>query len=139
MSTLAKAIMLAAKHHEGQKDKGGNPYVFHPFRLMLRAMKEEDRIVAVLHDTIEETALTLEDLRHEGFGAEIIAAVDSLTRREEESYDEFIMRIKRNPLARRVKVLDLQDNTELTRTKKPSEKTVKRLEKYSKALDMLLS
>jgi (p)ppGpp synthase/HD superfamily hydrolase len=138
MATLTKAIHLAATHHEGQMDKGGNPYLFHPLRLMMNAFTEEEQIVAVLHDTIEETSLTLEDLQTEGFSEKVVAAVDSLSRRKKESYEDFILRIKESPLARRIKVLDLQDNMNLTRTKKPTDKDRKRLEKYSSALDTLL-
>ncbi|QYR22489.1 HD domain-containing protein [Paenibacillus sp. sptzw28] len=138
MSTLTKAIVLAAKHHEGQKDKGGNPYIFHPIRLMLKGITEDEQIVAILHDTIEDTDLTLDDLRSEGFSGEIVEAVDSLSRRKNETYEEFIYRIKKDPLARRVKVYDLQDNMNLSRIKKPSVKDKERLKKYSKALDVLL-
>ncbi|PZD94595.1 GTP pyrophosphokinase [Paenibacillus sambharensis] len=139
MATLAKAIALAASAHEGQTDRGGSPYVFHPIRLMLRAVTGEEQIIAVLHDTIEDTSLTLEDLRKEGFSDSVVEAVDSLSRREEEDYDAFILRIKQNPLASRVKILDLLDNIEQTKKKKPSEKTHKRLDKYSRALDTLLT
>lgn len=139
MSTLARAIALAAQYHEGQTDKGGRPYVFHPLRLMLKALTEQEQIAAVLHDTIEDTDLTLDDLRKEGFSDEIVEAIDRLSRREDETYREFILRIKENRLAARVKILDLQDNMDLTRIKKPSEKDQKRLLKYSRALDTLLS
>ena len=138
MATLEKAIILAATHHAGQTDKGGDPYVFHPIRLMLKATNQAEQIVAILHDTIEETTLTLADLQTEGFSEEIVSAVDSLSRREEESYEAFILRIKQNPLARRVKILDLQDNMDLTKSKKPTVKDKKKLEKYSKAMDVLL-
>lgn len=139
MSTLARAIALAAQYHEGQTDKGGRPYIFHPLRLMLKALTEEEQIVAVLHDTIEDTDLTLDDLRREGFSDEIVEAIDRLSRRDDETYHEFILRIKENRLAARVKILDIQDNMDLTRIKKPSDKDRKRLEKYSRALDTLLS
>ncbi|CAM4340117.1 GTP pyrophosphokinase [Paenibacillus tarimensis] len=139
MATLAKAIALAASAHEGQTDRGGSPYVFHPIRLMLRAVTGEEQIIAVLHDTIEDTSLTLDDLRKEGFSDSVVEAVDSLSRREEEDYDTFILRIKQNPLASRVKILDLLDNIEQTKKKKPSDKTRKRLDKYSRALDTLLT
>lgn len=139
MSTLTRAIQIAASCHEGQTDKGGSPYVFHPLRLMLKALTEEEQIVAALHDTIEDSDLTLDDLRSEGFSEKVIEAIDRLSRREDENYHEFILRIKENRLASRVKILDLQDNMNLTRIKKPSEKDRKRLEKYSKALDTLLS
>lgn len=139
MSTLARAIALAAQYHEGQTDKGGRPYIFHPLRLMLKALTEEEQIVAVLHDTIEDTDLALDDLRREGFSDEIVEAIDRLSRRDDETYHEFILRIKENRLAARVKILDIQDNMDLTRIKKPSDKDRKRLEKYSRALDTLLS
>ncbi len=96
MATLAKAIILAAQNHEGQTDKGGNPYVFfHPFRLMLRALTEEEQIVAVLHDTIEDTTLTLDDLRNEGFSEEIVAAVDSLSKRKKRSRTRILLCVLR--------------------------------------------
>jgi len=138
MANLTKAIMLAAQYHEGQTDKGGNPYVFHPLRLMLKAYGETEQIVAALHDTIEDTELTLPLLREAGFSETIIEAVDALSRRKKESYEDFILRIKDNPLARRVKVYDLQDNMDLTRINKRTEKDKERLKKYSRALDVLL-
>lgn len=138
MANLTKAIMLAAQYHEGQTDKGGNPYVFHPLRLMLKAYGETEQIVAMLHDTIEDTELTLPLLREAGFSETIVEAVDALSRRKKESYEDFILRIKDNPLARRVKVYDLQDNMDLTRIKKRTEKDKERLKKYSRALDVLL-
>jgi (p)ppGpp synthase/HD superfamily hydrolase len=99
MSTLTKEIVLVAKHHEGQKDKGGNPYIFHPIRLMLKGITEDEQIVAILHHTIEDTDLTLDDLRKEGYSSEIVEVVDSLSRRKNETYEEFIYRIKKDPLA----------------------------------------
>ena len=138
MSNLTKAILLATEYHEGQTDKGGNPYIFHPIRLMLKAYNEEEQIIAVLHDTIEDTTLTLDKLREEGFSEDIVEAIDALSRRKKESYEDFILRIKDNSLARRIKVYDLQDNMDLTRIKKKTEKDKDRLKKYSKALDVLL-
>jgi len=137
MSTLTRAIVLAAQHHEGQTDKGGNPYILHPLRLMLQASTDEERIVALLHDVVEDTALTLDDLRCEGFSKQIVEAIDRLTRRPGESYDQFIERIKGNDLARRVKILDLEDNSDLSRIPNPSEVDKRRLEKYRKALSVL--
>ncbi|MEO3945266.1 hypothetical protein [Gorillibacterium sp. CAU 1737] len=138
MATLTRAIILAAKFHDGQKDKGNLPYLFHPLRLMLNALTEEEQIIAVLHDTIEETDLTLEDLRKEGFSDEIVEAIDALSRRKKERYEDFILRIKQNSLARRVKILDLQDNLSPLRTRKRSDKDRDRMKKYSRALDTLL-
>ncbi|MDO3408258.1 GTP pyrophosphokinase [Saccharibacillus sp. CPCC 101409] len=139
MSMLTKAITIAARCHEGQTDKGGQPYIFHPFRLMLRALTEDEQIVAALHDTVEDSDLTLDDLRREGFSDEIVEAVDRLSRRESETYEAFILRIKGHRLAARVKILDLQDNMDLTRIKESSEEDRQRVEKYSRALDVLLS
>jgi (p)ppGpp synthase/HD superfamily hydrolase len=137
MSTLTRAIVLAAQHHDGQTDKGGHPYILHPLRLMLQASTDEERIVALLHDVVEDTALTLDDLRCEGFSKQIVEAIDRLTRRPGESYDQFIERIKGNDLARRVKILDLEDNSDLSRIPNPSEVDKRRLEKYRKALSVL--
>jgi len=137
ISTLTKAITLAALHHDGQTDKGGNPYILHPLRLMLQAVTDEERIVALLHDIVEDTPITLDDLQAEGFSSTIIAAIDCLTKRPIEPYEQFIKRIKGNDLARRVKILDLEDNSDLTRIDSPSDEDHRRLEKYRKALDAL--
>jgi (p)ppGpp synthase/HD superfamily hydrolase len=137
MSTLTRAIVLAAQHHDGQTDKGGNPYILHPLRLMLQASTEDEQIVALLHDIVEDTPLTLDDLRNEGFEERIIEAIDCLTRRPDETYEQFIERIKGNDLARRVKILDLEDNCDLARIPYPGEKDMQRLEKYRKALSVL--
>jgi len=137
MSTLTRAIVLAAQHHDGQTDKGGNPYILHPLRLMLQASTEDEQITALLHDIVEDTALKLEDLRNEGFNERIIEAIDCLTRRPDETYELFIERIKGNDLARRVKILDLEDNCDPTRIPNPGEKDMQRLEKYRKALSVL--
>jgi chemotaxis protein histidine kinase CheA len=138
VATLTRAIILAARYHEGQKDKGNQPYLFHPLRLMLNALTEDEQIVAVLHDTIEDTELTLDMLRQEGFSERIIEAIDALSRRKKEAYQDFILRIKQNSLARRVKILDLQDNMTPLRLHKKSDKDKDRLKKYSRALDTLL-
>lgn len=137
MPTLTRAITLAAQHHEGQIDKGGNPYILHPLRLMLRATTEEDRIVSLLHDIVEDTLLTLVDLKNEGFSDQIIAAINCLTRRSDETYEQFIERILHNDLARRVKILDLEDNSDLSRIGSPSSDDIQRLGKYKRALNKL--
>jgi len=87
MSALTRALVLAAQHHAGQKDKGGNPYILHPLRIMLRASTEEERITALLHDIVEDTPLTLDDIKREGFDDKIVEAIDCLTRRQGETYD----------------------------------------------------
>jgi (p)ppGpp synthase/HD superfamily hydrolase len=131
---LDKAILIAAQAHLGQKDKYGAPYILHPLRMMLRFKSEAEMIVAALHDVIEDNPdWTFERLRAEGFSAEIIEAVDHLTRREEESYEEFVDRAQQNPLARQVKVADLEDNMDLKRIKNLTEKDKERLARYHKA------
>lgn len=93
MSTLERAIAVAARAHEGQYDKGGAAYILHPLRVMMRVSTPEQRIVAVLHDVLEDTPLTLSDLAREGFPLKILAAVLALSRREGESYEAFVVRL----------------------------------------------
>lgn len=130
---LDKAILIAAKAHNGQTDKGGEPYILHPLRVMSSVKSERERICAVLHDVIEDTDITLEYLRGEGFSEEIIAALEALTRGQNETYDEFIDRIIKNKTACHVKLADLKDNMNLSRIKNPTEKDYDRIEKYRKA------
>lgn len=137
MSTLGRAISICAQAHEGQVDKGGSPYVLHPLKVMLRLAHDQERIVAVLHDVVEDTAVTLADLRNEGFSEAVVGAIDSLTKREGETYQAFIERAARDPIARRVKLADLAENSDLSRISEPSQKDLDRLEKYRKATDYL--
>ncbi|RMM42184.1 HD domain-containing protein [Pseudomonas corrugata] len=137
MSTLEKAIAISARAHEGQTDKGGSPYILHPLKVMLRLSHHDERIVAVLHDVVEDTRVTLADLRSEGFSEAILAAIDSLTKREGETYQAFIERAGRDPLARRVKLADLAENSDLSRIDSPSQNDLERVEKYRKAAEYL--
>ena len=130
---LKKAISLAEKAHQGQVDKGGHPYILHPKRVMEKCETTEEKIVAMLHDVMEDTDYTADDLRKEGFSEEIITALLYLTHREGEGYMEYIERICENPLAVRVKYADLQDNMDLSRIPDPTEKDLARLEKYKLA------
>ncbi|MEI7024649.1 HD domain-containing protein [Paenibacillus sp. y28] len=137
MSTLTEAIMIAAKSHEGQLDKGGQPYILHPLRVMLQAGDTDTRIVAVLHDVVEDSDCSLEELRQAGFHEHIIAALDCLTRRPEEAYEAFLQRIRPNKLAAAVKRLDLEDNMNLDRIPNPTEQDYERLSKYKHAVRRL--
>ncbi|NOU66028.1 GTP pyrophosphokinase [Paenibacillus sp. LMG 31461] len=134
MSTLTKAILIAAKAHDGQVDKGGSPYILHPIRLASRAKSTEESIVAVLHDVVEDSDFTLFDLKKEGFSLTILEALDCLTRRPNETYEGFIKRIKVNPLATVVKLLDLEDNCDLGRIEHPTRQDYERIDKYKKAI-----
>ncbi|KMZ40037.1 MULTISPECIES: HD domain-containing protein [Bacillales] len=139
MSTLEKAIVIATQAHAGQVDKGGNPYILHPLRIMLKMSTVETMISAVLHDVLEDTDVTVEELRNEGFSEEIIAAVIALTRNDDETYMEFVGRTKQNPIARLVKLGDLEDNSDLSRIPEPTEKDHERLLRYKRAIKELLS
>jgi guanosine-3',5'-bis(diphosphate) 3'-pyrophosphohydrolase len=131
------AIGIALKAHEGQIDKGGNPYVLHPLSVMTKVGSIHEKIVAVLHDVVEDSDMALEQLKQYGFSSEIVDAIDQLTKREGEPYDDFITRCKMNPISRKVKVADIRDNMDMTRMKEPGQKDFIRLEKYLRALSVL--
>ena len=137
MSTIEKAISIAAAAHAGQRDKAGESYILHPLRVMLRMRTEEERIVAILHDLIEDTYWTFEQLRDEGFSKDIVDAIDSVTKREGETYNDFVDRAGRNAIGRRVKLADLEDNSDLSRIAKPTQKDYQRLEKYRLAIQRI--
>lgn len=134
---LNKAIAIAAKAHDGQVDKGGNPYILHPLRVMMNCESEATKICAVLHDVIEDTNITFEDLKSQGFSDEIVTPLDCLTKREGESYDDFISRILLNETACRVKLADLIDNMDLTRIQNLSKEDKERIQKYKLAADRI--
>ena len=134
---LDRAIELAKQHHEGQTDKAGKPYIEHPLRVMNQVESEEEKIVAVLHDIVEDTDISLNDLRNEGFSEEVVSAVECLTKQDGENYDSYIERISFNKLAVKIKLADLEDNRDLTRLPQVTDKDLERLEKYDKALEKL--
>jgi (p)ppGpp synthase/HD superfamily hydrolase len=131
------AITLAAQAHLGQEDRAGAPYMLHPLRMMLRARTQDERIVAVLHDVVEDGAWTLEQLANEGFSPTVLRALDCVTRRREgpgaESYDAFIERVVTDSLAAQVKLLDLEDNLDTTRLSELDEIDCQRLTRYHRA------
>ena len=123
-------MILAAKGHMGQVDKGGHPYILHPTRVMLSCKTVEEKTVAMLHDLLEDTAYTEDDLWEEGFSAEVIEAVVCLTKTEGEEYADYVERVCQNKLAARVKLADLKDNMDLNRLPGLTPKDFQRLEKY---------
>jgi (p)ppGpp synthase/HD superfamily hydrolase len=138
MSTLERAIAIAAEAHAGQVDKAGAPYVLHPLRMMLRVSSTDERIVAVLHDLVEDCAgWTFDRLRSEGFSDHIIQALQSVTKRDGEEYEAFVRRAATNPIGRRVKLADLDDNSDPSRIAMPSERDFRRIEKYRRAIDLI--
>ena len=110
--TLEDAIILAANAHKGQKDRNDEPYIMHPIRVMAQLWGYDERMVAVLHDVVEDTPVTLDDLRKAGYPDHIVGAVDAISRRKDagESFSQYIQRVKKNPLATKVKIADLGDN-----------------------------
>jgi hypothetical protein len=116
VATIEKAVQIAASAHEGQKDKEGLPYILHPLRVMMSVQGEDAQIVAVLHDVIEDTEVRISELGQAGFSEEIIAAVLCVTHQKDQSYADYVVGCKRNAIARRVKLGDLEDNTRLCRT-----------------------
>lgn len=138
MSTLQRAIEIATEAHRGQLDKAGRDYIGHPLRVMEMGKTENEKIVGVLHDVIEDSDWTFEKLAEEGFSDEVIAALKCVTKTSEnENYDDFIDRVKKNPLAAAVKINDLTDNMDIRRLPYLSDKDVKRLKKYLKAYKRL--
>ncbi len=138
MSSLERAIAIAAKAHAGQQDKAGAPYVLHPLRMMLRLSSNDERVVAVLHDVCEDCpGWTFDRLRAEGVSERVLAALDSVIKRDGETYNDFVRRAADNPIGRAVKLADLQDNCDLSRISKPSERDFQRIEKYRSAIDLI--
>ena len=127
----------AERLHQGQVDKAGQPYIGHPARVASRLETPEARVVGWLHDTVEDTGLTLEEVT-EQFGPETAAALDTVTRRAWEDWDTYLLRVKANPIATQVKISDLIDNSNLGRIPHITMKDVKRQEKYNKALQFLM-
>jgi (p)ppGpp synthase/HD superfamily hydrolase len=133
MGDLETAIGIAVQAHRGQRDRAGAPYILHPLRMMFRVQTDAERMAAVLHDVVEDTDWTLETLREQGFSDEVVDAVDHLTRREGESYNDFVTRAAAHPVARRVKLADLEDNMDVRRTGTLDEDDVERLGRYLRA------
>jgi (p)ppGpp synthase/HD superfamily hydrolase len=138
MSTLERAIAIAAEAHAGQVDKAGTPYVLHPLRVMLGLSSTDERVVAVLHDVCEDCpGWSFDRLRSEGFSNRIIDALQSVTKRDAEGYDDFVRRSAANPIGRRVKLADLHDNCDLSRIAAPTERDLQRTGKYRRAIDLI--
>lgn len=130
---LEQGMIVAAKAHMGQLDKGGQPYILHPVRVMLQCKTIEEKTVALLHDVLEDTPVTVADLRQAGFPEEVVDAVVCLTKGEQEDYMAYIERVCNNPLAMGVKLADLADNMDLKRLPGLTPRDFQRLEKYIRA------
>ncbi|QBF34520.1 HD domain-containing protein [Mycoplasmopsis phocirhinis] len=136
---LLKAYWLAQKAHKGQKDKGGKPYINHPKYVASKFIDKDFKIVALLHDVVEDSGVKL-DLIENMFGTTIAKAVDAMTKRKDEEYALYLQRVKSNPIAKEVKLIDLYHNLDFTRLGRReltlSEKT--RIKKYLDAIQFLL-
>lgn len=138
-SQSEKAYEIAKRAHLGQVDKAGEDYIKHPEKVASFVKTDEEKAVAYLHDVIEDTELILEDLYEYGFSEEVIEAVDIITKKKGEDYRSYLNSVKKNKLARAVKLADLRHNSDLTRLTKVTEKDIERKEKYQKAIDFLNS
>ena len=136
---LEGAIAIAVEAHAGQMDKGGAPYILHPLRVMFAVDGEAARIVAVLHDVCEDCpGWSFERLEEMGFSADVLEALNAVTKRDGESYEAFVSRAASNKIGRAVKRADVQDNCDLSRIVNPSEQDLSRLARYKAALQQLI-
>lgn len=131
---LRRAVAIAEQQHAGQVDKAGRPYIEHPKRVMRAMQSDAERIVAILHDVIEDGDVTLAQLADEGFPQYLLDALDAVTRRKDETYEAFVARAAADPIGRNVKRADLRDNADLTRIASPTAADLARTEKYRRAL-----
>ena len=136
--TLKEAIALAEQAHAGQIDKGGEPYIRHPMRVMRSVRGLHAKMAAVLHDVVEDTGITLEELRRRGCPEAVVRAVDAVTKREGEPLDDYYARVAADPLALIVKRADIADNSSEPRLARLPRETAQRLrEKYRHAIEVL--
>ena len=130
MATLERALQLAVQAHAGQKDKSGAAYIFHPIRVMMRCTSPEAKIVGLLHDVVEDTSMTFEELEAEGFSVDVLAALRLLTHASEVPYEDYIQQVKTHPIATEAKLADLENNMDIRRLQEVDEKAAKRFKKY---------
>jgi GTP diphosphokinase / guanosine-3',5'-bis(diphosphate) 3'-diphosphatase len=136
---IDRAIALARQAHAQQVDKAGKPYIDHPLRVMAKMQTWQEKIVAVLHDAIEDSDLTLADLHHAGFPPEIVEAIAAITKNEGEDYETYLQRVLGNAIALKVKIADMTDNMDMSRIPHPTAKDWQRLAKYQQILPKLIS
>lgn len=136
MIELAEGI--ARKAHTGKKDKGGKDYIHHPMTVASKVDTDDEKIVAWLHDTVEDSGITLADLKEYGFSQEVIGAVDAITKKQGQSYEDYIENLKHNSIAIKVKIADLTHNSEISRITNPTPEDLKRIIKYQKTRKLLI-
>lgn len=132
-----KALNISFEAHKNQKDRSGVPYVYHPYEVASHMDDEFSTCVALLHDVVEDTDITIEDLRKEGFPDEVLQAISCMTHDKNVPYMEYVRNIKTNPIARKVKLADLTHNSNISRLPSHGEKDLERLAKYKAAITLL--
>lgn len=132
-----KAMKIAYQAHQGQIDKTGLPYIYHPIHLAEQMQDEATTCVALLHDVVEDTDITVEQLSQEGFPQEVLEAIQLMTHAPEVPYMDYVREIKKNPIASAVKLADLRHNSDMSRLDVVDDKAVTRVEKYHRAIDLL--
>lgn len=138
MSKVELAYEIAKKYHSGQVDKAGKDYIHHPIAVSQKLKDDDEKILALLHDTLEDTTLTLDELKRHRFKKEILDALIVITKKEDEDYYAYINRVKDNPLARKVKIADLLHNLDLSRLSEITHEDIERFKKYLTALEILI-
>lgn len=139
MAGLAKAIDIASSAHLGQTDRSGKPYILHPLRIMFNMTSEDAKIAAVLHDVVEDTDWTLDQLAEAGFSSTVVSTVDLLTHDDETEYFDYVKRLSVSAIAIEVKLGDLTDNMNILRLDKLGDKDLERLQRYHRAYAFLES
>ena len=139
MPTIERAIEIAATAHAGQRDKAGQAYILHPLRVMLRVDGEHEQMAAVLHDVVEDTSITIDDLAREGFPIEVLRAIAALTKLPGETRLEAAARAAADPVARKVKLADNAENMGLSRIPNPTDKDHARCREYAEVRELLLA
>ena len=138
MNLLEKAVAIALNVHAGQTDRNGRPYILHPLHVMMQMDTETEMMAAVLHDVVEDSKTTLDDLRKEGFPEEVLEAVGLMTHdKEAHGYDEYVRRLKPNSIARKIKMADLSHNMDIRRIDDVDAADCERLQKYRNAWHIL--
>ena len=133
MNIIEKSLEIALKAYLGQKDKAGETYILHPLRIMAKMQTDEERSAALLHDVIEDSDYSAEDLLSEGIPTNVVEAVELLSKQDGDSYEEFVDRVLANPLAAKIKKADIEDNINILRLNSVTDKDLKRIAKYHKA------
>ena len=137
MNLIEKSLQIALRAYSGKTDKAGREYILHPLRVMAKMNTEFEMSAALLHDVIEDSEITAEQLLAEGIPAEVVEAVQFLSKNEGEEYQDFVIRAKKNQLAAKVKIADIEDNIDVLRLQSLDDYDLARVKKYHSAWHLL--